>query len=714
MAWILAACCMLADADASAARLAEGYRLDYAADYQGAAETFDDASWEDYEYEYDDDDYSSPWWEHPRYDAVKLLVAWGFLFLVYLAAGRRQRREGRGTVWRWIWVSAVAAIAAAAPYGIWLGTGRLLDEFAPPLASALVAIVPAAALVAVSLGLPVRIGGQRTTLPEVEDAAFTSRLAELAAGMRLRVPVARLLPSSSGSQAAQAVAGGLVAPSLVVTDGILYRLSPDERDAVVAHELAHIANGSLWLYGLVGSAACAAAAAASWFVPVWILVGTAAYVGLRRIAHRFVEIDCDRRAAEAVGYRQTASALKKIHAVHPVRQTGWLSRLVYATATHPSLEIRLEALRRAAPAAEKPTIEYSQAEARWRRRLSWFALSIWLAALATTAASALRPEVLAAATAALVVVTFGPLGLLMLGVRKKARRARRLLGSHRTLAGRLRLAIVVVAAGVLVLSPWTPMWFGNHALFACLTLVAILAIVVCLWSANRGAKIERRVATAMQLHNFQEALQAAAQAPKVVARRPLLRYNVAVSAAVTGDRARGIAELEALSEDRPKLYLASLVLAVICLDEDRPEQALEIAQRLAVPLKHNSDPHVLAARALRRLGRPDEAAAAVDRALAVEPDSGEACALAAALALDRGETAEADRRIARADELAPGDAMVKIVQAEIALKSSDLEAARQAVAAATASVRNNPYLFLATEIRGLSEQLARRASEGVS
>ncbi len=51
--------------------------------------------------------------------------------------------------------------------------------------------------------------------------------------------------------------GTLPAPQLVVTDGILQRLSSAESDAIVAHELAHIANGSLWfLYGIF-PAACA-------------------------------------------------------------------------------------------------------------------------------------------------------------------------------------------------------------------------------------------------------------------------------------------------------------------------------------------------------------------------------------------------------------------------------------------------------------------------
>jgi Zn-dependent protease with chaperone function len=31
-----------------------------------------------------------------------------------------------------------------------------------------------------------------------------------------------------------------------VTDGLISRLDDDERDAIVCHELGHVANGSLW------------------------------------------------------------------------------------------------------------------------------------------------------------------------------------------------------------------------------------------------------------------------------------------------------------------------------------------------------------------------------------------------------------------------------------------------------------------------------------
>jgi len=108
---------------------------------------------------------------------------------------------------------------------------------------------------------------------------------------------------------------------------------------------------------------------ASAFLPASIAVpfGMALFVGLKRLVSRPYELDCDRRAARAIGFRETAAALAKIHAVHPIRNSGLLSLLVYATATHPSREIRLAALRDAAPVTDRPDIDLSEPRIRWQR-----------------------------------------------------------------------------------------------------------------------------------------------------------------------------------------------------------------------------------------------------------------------------------------------------------------------------------------------------------
>src|SRR5204863_4136379 len=128
-----------------------------------------------------------------------------------------------------VW-SILVVCQSAAPVNGWLAAGSALFS--------LVATLP-------MLHPPVRLRGTTAKLPRVTDEAFLARIAELARQMNVPVPLVRLWPSITGSQQALAFVGCLPAPQMAVTDGILQRLSPAERDAVVAHELGHVANGSL-------------------------------------------------------------------------------------------------------------------------------------------------------------------------------------------------------------------------------------------------------------------------------------------------------------------------------------------------------------------------------------------------------------------------------------------------------------------------------------
>ena len=111
--------------------------------------------------------------------------------------------------------------------------------------------------------------------------------------MNVPVPLVRLRPSITGSQQALAFAGCLPAPQLVVSDGILQRLSPAERDAIVAHELGHVANGSLWLFDcdhsrdLCHCDLCAASLSPS---RSRFLLGLHFGMGLRRVVSRPLEL----------------------------------------------------------------------------------------------------------------------------------------------------------------------------------------------------------------------------------------------------------------------------------------------------------------------------------------------------------------------------------------------------------------------------------------
>lgn len=72
-----------------------------------------------------------------------------------------------------------------------------------------------------------------------------------AVGARLDQPGCYLVPSAERF----AFTAGLLSPTVVLSSAAWDVLEPDQRDAVLAHELAHVANGDLWLRATLGVAA---------------------------------------------------------------------------------------------------------------------------------------------------------------------------------------------------------------------------------------------------------------------------------------------------------------------------------------------------------------------------------------------------------------------------------------------------------------------------
>ncbi|MHC4403744.1 MAG: tetratricopeptide repeat protein [Planctomycetota bacterium] len=638
-----------------------------------------------------------------------LVELWVVVSAVYLAIARRQRIHGGGTIRRWLGVSLATAALAVAPYGVWTFADGLLLHKEAGHVYALAATIISAFIVAFSLGPPVRLLHSKRQLHLVDDEAFLARVGELAEKMGIAVPRVRLLRSTSEMMQALAFAGGLPAPSLVVSDGVLHRLAPAERDGVVAHEMAHVANGSLWFFAVLGPISCVAALMAAGMSPTWILFGFGVFVGLRRIVNRFLEADCDRRAADAIGYREMVSALVKIHTAHPIPDKGILSALIYATATHPPREVRLAALARRAPPEDRPEVAVSIGRIRWHRILSFAAAVVWLGALATAVVPHWYPDWAVWASVPLIVVVFTPVVLFALGLRRLARRAKRRMGKHTPSGGTLQTIVTIVVAVMVYLAVQVviPTDEALGHLISLLVVVGVVFVVFVLWP-GKTARLRKKVAVALQLHDFDHVVELEQRAPKTFARDPVLRYNFAVAAGLSGDRDRAIAELEGLRQDQPKFKLAWLVLGAFYLEVGRPDPALELAEEVTDDLKDDPAPHGLAAQALWRLGRVEEAQASMDRALAIEPDAGDGLAIAARIALDRNDVARAKELIEKAEEHAPGDANVLIARAEMALATETLEAARAAVQKALEAAEANPFALLSFETSALRGQLAQR------
>jgi Zn-dependent protease with chaperone function/Flp pilus assembly protein TadD len=645
-------------------------------------------------------------------------AAWALCTAINAAIGWRQTAEASGSVRRLAYVAAGLGLVEVLPLGVWA-------TFADCQSTAQVHIGLTAGATLLSLigtirmlQPPVHLRGTAEKLPRVDDPAFLNRVAELAHKMNVPVPLVRLWPSISGSQQALAFAGTVQAPQLVITDGILHRLSAAERDAVVAHELGHIANGSLWLYTMVLPVTCAAATAVGAFYPLAIVVpfAIALFVGLRRAVSRPLELDSDRRAARAIGFRETAAALTKIHAVHALGNRGPLPLLVYATATHPSRDVRLWSLATAAPADYLPASALCAPAVRRHRIAAATAFAVWVVVLVGTLAAAAWAPALPFLAAPLWIVGLTPLGLLGLAQRREAALERRRLGRTR-----LRTFLVVVAllaCAVLACFPETvevimrPLaWLEGSAYFLLFPLMlAGVWILGTFWFKRwqETRKLRGAVAVAFQVHDFRRVLEIGKSAAAVVVRDPQLCYNIAFARAVCGDSAGAIGDFERLWRDQPGLPLTAITLSVLLLDADQPERALDVARSATERLPDDAMPLLLVARSLRRLGRLEEAKKACERALVLEPGGGKAHALAAAIALDQGDIVGAQQRIESALELGPGEPYILLVRAEIVLRSQPCEDPRATVDEACSAVRSNPFAFYRADIRRL-EELSRQS-----
>ena len=125
---------------------------------------------------------------------------------------------------------------------------------------------------------------------------------------------------------------GALSPTVVISRGAWARLNPNERQAVIEHELAHIANGDLWRRALLAIAACFAAP------------GRAAFA--LRLWDRSAERICDRQAADAVG-RPTVVAGAIVALARGMSRRGVPAGAVFAAAC--SITERVHSLLNAEP-----------------------------------------------------------------------------------------------------------------------------------------------------------------------------------------------------------------------------------------------------------------------------------------------------------------------------------------------------------------------------
>lgn len=135
-----------------------------------------------------------------------------------------------------------------------------------------------------------------------------------------------------------AFTAGLASPTVILSSAAWGTLSPDQRDAVLAHELGHVAHGDLWRRAVLGLAASFGAPfLAARLLGVWSLAA---------------ERICDRRAALAIGRPSTvASAMLALARTAPPHMAP--AGAVFAAASH--VPERVQSLLDEGPGGEAPS-----------------------------------------------------------------------------------------------------------------------------------------------------------------------------------------------------------------------------------------------------------------------------------------------------------------------------------------------------------------------
>lgn len=634
------------------------------------------------------------------------------LFLLNLWCSQAQWKEGGGTWGRRLWVCGVFVPLQIAPLAV-TAAWDLLRPGEPGDWSFMVTIFVVWNLVylAMALGRPVRLAFRKEALPAVEDDALLGRVDELSQRMGIRTPVVRLWKSLSGEQQTLAYAGGIVAPSLVVTDGILHRLAPNERDAVIAHELAHLANHSIWWLVCVTPLALTAAILSDPFLPEFttLALGAALRSGLLRLVSRHLERDCDLRAARVLGFRNMASALRKIHAVLPLRDRGWLSMLIYATTTHPSRDERLAALWRAAPDGDCPEADWHEAHERRRRLVARLATLAWVATIAATVSQGVLRRDTAWPAALLVVWVAGVPCLHLAGISRHWRRERR-----RTSAGRRRwpiplgialtalmLGFVLIKSGAADQGPVGVVTAISMMAVTVIGLLTALGFITVESTPAHVTEVRNKLLNALHDGDFPRAGRVGRRNLPRMQEYPDFRHNAALAFALDGDYARGLAELQQTALDHPHFVQALLTQSALLAEEGNYAESLALAQEARSRLKDDPEPLLKTAWAQWRLGRHDDAAESARHAQEIEPDQGNSHLILAGIAVDRGDEQAAREELERAERLAPGTPAGRLVAAMFALRFGTPEEARVAIEQAEAAAGAHPLALLTRQVATL-------------
>jgi tetratricopeptide (TPR) repeat protein len=352
-----------------------------------------------------------------------------------------------------------------------------------------------------------------------------------------------------------------------------------------------------------------------------------------------------------------------------------------------------------------------------RRVAFWTAVLLWVSILGSCITAGSRfpeswwPFLASLATAA------APFAFQIWAIRPEVKREQR---RHQSSSAKTNWAAWLIFLAALALSfvyiqyEWQVQEFigstlpHGQELFDTFLLLAILLGVafVLLWILPRARKhLELEIATLLQQHQWQRAVDFGERNRKRVSRSPAARHNIAFAKLKLGRWDEAVTDLEQLRLSAPALKQTWITLAMIAFEQDLPEKALEFARELQQADRRDPAAPYLASRALRELGRLDEAAHELAVGRSGVPDDPTGLAGEAMLRLARGDVAGARELIPELERLAPGDTTIPFIEAEIAFAENDLPAVRQHLERAAQLVSANPFTLCERRLARLQRRL---------
>lgn len=558
----------------------------------------------------------------------------------------------------------------------------------------------------------------KEALPECDSPEILARIDRLSKSIGVATPTVRTQRAIHDARdSAAAFVGGLAPHSIVLYDTILSQLREDEQDAIIGHELGHVANRSIWVYSSVFPLTMTAMIVFAFLGGGFfgVLAGSALRAGLFRLMSRRFEYDCDRRAALATSPDAVARGLRRIYASHVLGKAGLLSDIVHSTATHPSLNERVQAMDVLASSTQPDadtslSVSYDNGRVVICRKLVvafailWFCLTAYGITRTLVMGDSLWPML------ALFAAVFGPTFFIMLASRRalkiaKARMIGRLRWSNLTLRRKLATICLIGSCVFLLVFPLFEIEqidAGLQFLFGGSLIAgpAVAGAVVLMFgmaifgfmdqptnkNASKKAKLGQRITAAIQRNDFDEVIEICKENYDVVKHDKQLRYSGAGALLATRQLEKFIPYAEQIREEFPHFPPPAISLATAYLDQGEPEKALDRIRDIEKDL-HKADPlpSIMASRALLALGRIDEAKAECARGLELAPDDVSSIAQAARVAMAAKELEESDRLIQQGSDLLPAEPLLIVARGERAILDSDqaaLQSERDALAAA--------------------------------